>query len=113
MPSLCSPALPGSRTWVAWAVRHCQSIDGADTSRGTSLSYPPQAARGHGVGAISTYDLELVTLADTVPNIRNYHFRAAIHDGRMVFDYLLRPGPCPTTNALKIMQMEGLPVEVD
>jgi DNA mismatch repair ATPase MutS len=29
----------------------------------------------------------------------------------MVFDYELRPGPCPTTNALKIMQMEGLPVE--
>jgi hypothetical protein len=42
MPSLCSPALPGSRTWAAWAVRHCQSVDGADTSRGTSLSYPPQ-----------------------------------------------------------------------
>jgi DNA mismatch repair ATPase MutS len=29
----------------------------------------------------------------------------------MVFDYILRPGPCPTTNALKIMQMEGLPIE--
>ena len=31
--------------WMAWAVRHCQSVDGADTSRGTSLSYPPQVAR--------------------------------------------------------------------
>jgi hypothetical protein len=28
----------------------------------------------------------------------------------MVFDYRLRPGPSPTTNALKIMQFEGLPV---
>jgi len=28
----------------------------------------------------------------------------------MVFDYRLRAGICPTTNALKIMQMEGLPV---
>ena len=28
----------------------------------------------------------------------------------MVFDYRLRPGPCPTTNALKIMRMAGLPV---
>ena len=27
------------------------------------------------------------------------------------FDYKLRPGPCPTTNALKIMRMEGLPVD--
>jgi hypothetical protein len=28
----------------------------------------------------------------------------------MVFDYRLREGICPTTNALKIMRMEGLPV---
>jgi DNA mismatch repair ATPase MutS len=27
----------------------------------------------------------------------------------LVFDYRLRPGPCPTTNALRIMQLEGLP----
>ena len=31
----------------------------------------------------------------------------------MVFDYQLREGPCPTTNALKIMQMEGLPINVN
>ena len=31
----------------------------------------------------------------------------------MAFDYRLRRGPSPTTNALKIMQMEGLPVEVE
>jgi DNA mismatch repair ATPase MutS len=29
----------------------------------------------------------------------------------MVFDYRLHAGPCPTTNALKIMQLEGLPVD--
>jgi DNA mismatch repair ATPase MutS len=28
----------------------------------------------------------------------------------MVFDYILRRGPCPTTNALRIMQLEGLPM---
>jgi hypothetical protein len=63
-------------------------------------------------GAISTHDLELVKLADTQPSIKNHHFREEVIDGQMVFDYILRPGPCPTTNALKIMQMEGLPVEV-
>ncbi len=30
--------------------------------------------------------------------------------GQLAFDYVLRPGPCPTTNALKIMELEGLPV---
>jgi DNA mismatch repair ATPase MutS len=28
----------------------------------------------------------------------------------MLFDYTLHPGPCPTTNALRIMALAGLPV---
>jgi hypothetical protein len=64
-----------------------------------------------GTGVVSTHDLELVTLATAIPQISNYHFEEAIQDGRMVFDYVLRPGPSPTTNALKIMAIEGLPVD--
>ena len=71
-----------------------------------------RALVGHDcVGAISTHDLELVNLADTLPQVRNYHFREDVIDGRMVFDYILRSGPSPTTNALKIMAMEGLPID--
>ncbi|MFQ5571760.1 MAG: MutS family DNA mismatch repair protein [Rhodothermales bacterium] len=71
-----------------------------------------RALAGHrATGLISTHDLELVTLADDVARVYNAHFREEVVDGRMVFDYRLRPGPCPTTNALKIMRMEGLPVE--
>jgi hypothetical protein len=64
------------------------------------------------LGVISTHDLELVTLEEKLRDIRNYHFREDVLDGQMVFDYQLRHGPCPTTNALKIMQLEGLPVDV-
>ena len=64
------------------------------------------------LGVISTHDLELVTLEEKLRDIRNYHFREDVLDGQMVFDYQLREGPCPTTNALKIMQLEGLPVDV-
>ncbi|WP_162909654.1 MutS family DNA mismatch repair protein [Aggregatilinea lenta] len=63
-----------------------------------------------GVGIISTHDLELVTLSETLPTLKNYHFTEHIEDGRMSFDYTLRPGPSPSTNALTIMRMEGLPV---
>lgn len=66
-----------------------------------------------GLGIVSTHDLELANLAETIPNFKNYHFREDVIDGRMAFDYKLRPAPCPTTNALKIMRMEGLPVEGD
>ncbi|UCC64869.1 MAG: hypothetical protein JSV36_07460 [Anaerolineae bacterium] len=65
----------------------------------------------HGVGFIATHDLELVKLADETPQVKNYHFRDRVVEGQMMFDYALRSGPCPTTNALRIMQLEGLPVE--
>ena len=54
---------------------------------------------------------ELASLAESSPKVRNYHFRDDVRDGKLVFDYKIQPGPCPTTNALKIMQMEGLPVD--
>ncbi len=75
-----------------------------------SQAYIEALCGGHGVGLVSTHDLELVTLSESLPTIHNYHFRETVVDGRMAFDYELRPGPCPTTNALTIMQMEGLPV---
>lgn len=63
------------------------------------------------VGIISTHDLELVNLAQSVPLVFNKHFREDVIGGQMIFDYILRDGPCPTTNALKIMAMEGLPTD--
>jgi len=76
-----------------------------------SRSYMRAMVGRNCVGAISTHDLELVKLADVVPQVKNYHFREEVINGCLVFDYILRSGPCSTTNALKIMQMEGLPVE--
>ena len=75
-----------------------------------SRAYVRALVGGHGVGAISTHDLELVHLAEELPGIRNYHFREEVEGDRMVFDYRLRTGPSPTTNALTIMRLEGLPV---
>ncbi len=76
-----------------------------------SRSYIRALAAQAGVGLVATHDLELVRLADELPLISNYHFRDDIIDGQMRFDYRLRPGPSPTTNALKIMRHAGLPVD--
>ena len=70
------------------------------------------ASQRSALGLIATHDLELTKLAEEIPGIANFHFREEVGDGRMVFDYKLRPGPCPTTNALQIMRIEGLPVDV-
>src|ERR1051325_9694384 len=76
-----------------------------------SRSYIRTLAQGTAVGLVATHDLELVKLADEIEGVVNQHFREEVFQGRMVFDYRLRPGPCPTTNALTIMRLEGLPVE--
>ncbi len=68
-------------------------------------------AETNAAGAIATHDLELIKLADFISKIKNYHFKEDIKEGKMIFDYSLNEGPCPTTNALKIMKLEGLPVE--
>jgi ABC-type multidrug transport system fused ATPase/permease subunit len=67
-----------------------------------------------GVGLIATHDLELANLVKLNPLARNVHFQDDVTDGKLTFDYKLRSGPSLSTNALKIMRLEGLPVpEVD
>jgi hypothetical protein len=76
-----------------------------------SRAYVKALIGAAGVGLIATHDLDLATLAENHPQVCNVHFRDEVAGGKLTFDYLLRPGPSPTTNALKIMQIEGLPVE--
>ncbi len=78
-----------------------------------SRAYIRALVNKHGTGLISTHDLELVKLADEMPAITNYHFRDDLVDGAMTFDYRLHRGPCPTTNALKVMRNAGLPVPIE
>jgi hypothetical protein len=76
-----------------------------------SQSYVNALLGSYGTGAIATHDLELVKLADVNSDIHNSHFRDDVQGEHMVFDYKLHKGPCPTTNALRIMELAGLPVD--
>jgi len=75
-----------------------------------SRSFITALSQGHGFGLVTTHDLELTDLDKTVPGLTNVHFQETVAAGALQFDYKLRPGPCPTTNALRIMELEGLPV---
>ena len=63
------------------------------------------------IGAIATHDLTLAEVEACQP----VHFIETFRDDgdrpRMTFDYLLRPGVSPTTNALKLLRMVGLTLE--
>lgn len=75
-----------------------------------SQAYIRALTQGQGLGLITTHDLELAQLESELPQLANVHFQETVEGDRLVFDYRLRPGPCPTTNALRIMKLEGLPV---
>jgi hypothetical protein len=62
------------------------------------------------IGAVTTHDLDLASLESQVPGLKNFHFKDEVVDGRMQFSYRKEHGPCPSTNALRVMQLEGLPV---
>ena len=67
----------------------------------------------HGaIGAISTHDLELATCPEIRDACQTVHFRETLGwngaQRTMSFDYLLRPGLSPTTNALVLLEMVGL-----
>jgi DNA mismatch repair ATPase MutS len=76
-----------------------------------SSAFIKKLAETNAVGVLATHDLELVKLADVISKVKNYHFKEEIKNNKMFFDYMLNEGPCPTTNALKIMKLEGLPIE--
>jgi len=74
-----------------------------------SAAFLKEVAGKRGVGLVSSHDLELANLANEIPQLSNWHFVESIEDGKMTFEYKLRSGPCPSTNAVHIMKMEGLP----
>jgi hypothetical protein len=78
-----------------------------------SRAFITTLSRGNGFGLVSTHDLELADLEQGIPGLVNAHFQETVSSGALQFDYRLRSGPCPTTNALRIMELEGLPVSYE
>jgi ABC-type multidrug transport system fused ATPase/permease subunit len=73
-----------------------------------------QLAQTTSLGFVSTHDLELTEIATEQKSVHNFHFRDDVEQGSqgslMVFHYKIHEGPCPTTNALKIMREAGFKV---
>lgn len=61
-----------------------------------------------GFGLVSTHDLEFSNLADEDSRMFNIHFTDTIINEEMIFDRKLKTGRSNTTNALRIMEIEGV-----
>ena len=63
------------------------------------------------LGLMTTHDLALARIAEELqPPGANYHFEDQLLNGKMSFDYLLRPGVVQKSNALELMRAVGLDV---
>jgi DNA mismatch repair ATPase MutS len=63
------------------------------------------------LGLMTTHDLALAQIAEEIqPPGANYHFEDQILNGKMSFDYRLRPGVVQKSNALELMRLVGLDV---
>jgi DNA mismatch repair ATPase MutS len=60
------------------------------------------------IGLVTTHDLALTRIADDLDGAANMHFEDRFEEGRMKFDYRLRPGPATRGNALALLRMVGL-----
>lgn len=63
------------------------------------------------VGMVTTHDLSLAEIVDEMaPAALNVHFEDQWRDGHMTFDYQMRPGVVPRSNAIALMRLLGLDV---
>ena len=63
------------------------------------------------IGLITTHDLALADIVDPLaPRAVNVHFEDHLEDGRMRFDYKMRPGVVRKSNAIELMRSVGLDV---
>ncbi len=63
------------------------------------------------IGIVTTHDLALTRIVETLgERAANVHFEDHLEDGRMIFDYRMRPGVVERSNALELMRSVGLEV---
>ena len=62
------------------------------------------------IGLVTTHDLALTELPATLGSAVNMHFEDRLEDGKMIFDYRMRPGVVEHSNALALMRAIGLDV---
>lgn len=72
-----------------------------------------QFGKQKALGMVSTHDLDLGELeGESGGKIKNFHFREGYRDNEIYFDYKLQPGLSTTRNALFLIKMAGIEVDV-
>ena len=63
------------------------------------------------IGMVTTHDLAIANIEDDLkPRVANVHLQDHLENGKMKFDYKLRPGVVEHSNAIELMRSIGLEV---
>ena len=63
------------------------------------------------IGLVTTHDLALTAIADVLgPRAENVHFTDHLTNGKLRFDYRLRPGVVGKGNAIELMRSVGFEI---
>ncbi len=73
----------------------------------STLSY---MARNNSMVLVATHDIELAELLKG--EFKLFHFCEKVNDKHIDFDYIIKKGPLKHTNAIKILEANGYPLEV-
>src|ERR1043166_2094568 len=104
-------ALPGQRVSLVFLLDEVLSgTNSHDRRIGASCVALALVQRG-AIGLMTTHDLALTCIVEEMePRGQNFHFEDQLQDGRMSFDYRLRPGIVEKSNAIELMRSVGLDV---
>ena len=59
---------------------------------------------------VTTHDIELENMLGE--KYKMFHFQEQIEDGHHFFDYRIKPGPCRSRNAIRLLELAGYPAEI-
>jgi len=63
------------------------------------------------IGLVTTHDLALADIVEALGDrAANVHFEDHVEDGKILFDYVMRPGVVRKSNALELMRSVGLEI---
>ena len=87
-----------------------QGTNSHDRRLGAEAMVASLVQRG-AIGLVTTHDLALADIAQKLgARAANAHFEDRLENGKLIFDYQLRPGIVQTSNALDLMRSIGLEV---
>lgn len=85
---------------------------GTSTFDGLSLAWACAEHLAHKVSAFTlfaTHYFELISLAETIPSVKNVHLNATEHQDKIIFLHRVEEGPANQSYGIQVAQLAGVP----